>query len=922
IDDGNKVKEYIFGGNYSFLGLRGNNLTTTQDAAGITSTWTVDELTFTQRIQLANIGANEHGMVIISYKVESARTDAVSVRERLLLDTALGAQDYAVYEIMDENNNMRRVEAERIFETNDYIPLAFFGYDDPNAPAITAYTVNNATTVPYMVAFAHWNNLAATAFDFVPDSSMTFTNKNNIKYQTADSACALYYDMGTIPANGAGKTISTNYGVYSNSKAEEAGKIALNVVSPTSLELSADKKTYLKTDSSVPGDATFGIQAQIENFTSDDPNNVPKDYERVTVVFYPANGITPVDNSGKELSPAPSYYNPFTVDINNFKAGMIQTASFYFKADAGDQTAYRKVEMRIFDTSSDKLNGGNGLVQENLIASHTFYVLCPGGEGSLPKITFTGEKPEILYYKGIRHIYITGGNLDLLENKALYELWVYNTANADIKYKIDPGNILFEQKNGIESIDAILTSEMVPGSYQLKFELTPDFAQTLGCSETITAPALSLVISDDGQYKFVYYGVLAVVQSGTDVNAKYYIKSYKNEDEFNNDKANYQEVLVTLRGDFTRDDDGHGDYIYKAMSGKKGFNNVIINNAIDFQEGVVSVYYHYGSNNEAESVYVDLDGSLYTAVEGTSIWKGKAALTEIKNGEEYGLIPYNSHGERLADFTAKTITLIWPDIYGLYQTLSGMIFKLTYGVLGRMYETNAKKVQDIKPTDLVLGDTVAFSAYLDLGFLIPKSQKAKDAEGRGVNVGTELYWITENPSGELRGLWNHYYNETKKKKSQTGKEFTKGQASVMVDDVLFGCGEGFIGVNFRVGLALPAYVDSMPSIDGTLCVNTIGDWSFGVSGKCRFTTMTLEADLAIKSYNNIPIPDKLYLYLEGFEPGVNVDGLGVFWITGGGGGFDDLYNTIFLTDSIPPLKLLLSMSFDIVKVMSARADLS
>jgi len=69
--------------------------------------------------------------------------------------------------------------------------------------------------------------------------------------------------------------------------------------------------------------------------------------------------------------------------------------------------------------------------------------------------------------------------------------------------------------------------------------------------------------------------------------------------------------------------------------------------------------------------------------------------------------------------------------------------------------------------------------------------------------------------------------------------------------------------------------------------------------------MTLEEDLAIKSYNNIPIPDKLYLYLEGFEPGVNVDGLGVFWITGGGGGFDDLYNTIFLTDSIPPLKLLL-----------------
>jgi len=917
-DDGNKVKEYIFGGDYTFLGLGGNNLTTTQDAAGITSTWTVDGLTFTQRIQLANAGANEHGMAILSYKVKSARTDSVSVKQRLLLDTALGDQDYAVYEIMDENNNMRRVETEQVFETKDHIPLAFFGYDDPNAPGITAYTVNSASAMPYRVAFAHWNNLAATVFDFANDPSLNFTTKNNLKYQTADSAYALYYDMGTVAAGGEGKTVSTNYGVYSNSEAEEDGKVVLNVVSPMSLELSADKRTYRKTDPSVPGVATFGIQAQIENYIGDDPNYKPKNYEKVTVVLYPANGITPLDNSGMELSPAPSYYNPFSIDIQDFKAGMTQTVSLYFKADVGDTTAYRKVEMRVFDTSSDRLGGGNGLVQENLIGTHTFYVLCPGGNGSLPKVTFTGKKPEILYYKGTRHLYITGGNLELLENKALYELWAYNASDAGKRYRIKPENILFPEKN---KIDAVLDEEMAPGSYRLKFELTPDFAQTLGCGRTLTAPALSLIISDDKQYQFTYYGVLAVVQEGTGSNAKYYVRSYKNEEEFNGSKSGFQEVLVTLRGDFTRDEDGHGEYIYKAVSGKKGFNTVTVNNCIDFQEGVVSVYYHY-KGNTAESVYVDFDGSLYTSVEGTGIWKGKAALTEIKNGEEYGLIPYNKNGVRLANFTENTISLIWPDVYGIHQTLAGMIFKLTYGSLGRMYETNAEKVQDLKPGDPVLGEILSFSASMDLGFLIPKSQKAKDAEGRGVNAGTELYWITQDPSGELRGLWDHYYNETKKEKNQTGKEFTKGQASVMVDDILFGCGKGFLGVNFKVNLALPAYVDSMPSIDGVLSVNTIGNWSLGVAGKCKFTTMTLEADLQIKSYNNIPIPDKLYLYLEGFEPGVNVDGFGVFWITGGGGGFDNLYDTIFLTDSIPPLKLLLSMSFDIVKVMSARADMS
>ena len=911
----NRVKEYIFGGDYSFLSLGGNNLTTTQDAAGITSEWTVDGLTFTQRIQLANMGSNEHGMVILSYRVSSAREDTVSIKQRLLLDSALGSQDYAFYEIMDNNNTMRQIENEQTIQTQDFIPLAFFGYDDPNAPGITAYTVNNAASMPYRVTFAHWNNLAATAFDYTPNPEMNFTSRNNLLYQTADSAYALYYDMGSVAPGGEGSLVSTNYGVYSNESAQDAGEVALNVVSPLSLDLSADRKTYQKADPSLPGIATFGIQAQIENFTSD----TAKNYEKVTVAFYPANGITPLDNSGEVLIPAPSYTDPFTVDIMDFKIGKTQTASFYFQAEVGSSTAYRKVEMRIFDTGSSTVGSGNGLVQENLIGSHTFYVLCPGGEGSLPKVTFTGEKPEILYYKGIRHLYITGGNLELLDgDKSQYSLCAYNTANAAVKYLIPSNNILFPEQN---VIDVVITEEMVPGTYELRFELTENFADALGCERVLTAPALQVVISDSREYQFTYYGILAVVQSDTGSNAKYEIKSYTTEETFEQDKINYNEILLVFRGDFTREADSYGGYAYKAVSGKKGENTVTINNCIDFQEGVISVYTHY-EGGSAKSIYVDFDGSLYTSVEGSSIWKGKAAFTEIENGNEYGLIPYNKNGVRLSNFTQKPIMLIWPDVYGMGQTLAGMVFKLTYGALGIMYDTAGGDLSMLSPSTPVLGHTLSFSAMLDLGFLIPKSQKAKDSGGRSINPGTELYWISQNPKGELRGLWNHYYEETKKQKSQTGKEFTKGQASAYVDDVLFGCGVGFIGVNFKVNLALPAYVESMPSLDGVLSVNTIGDWSFGVKGKCQFTTITLEADLQIKSYKNIPVPDKIYLYVEGFEPGINVDGFGVLWITGGGGGIDKLYDTIFLTDGIPPLKLMLSIAFDIVKVMTARADMS
>jgi len=351
-------------------------------------------------------------------------------------------------------------------------------------------------------------------------------------------------------------------------------------------------------------------------------------------------------------------------------------------------------------------------------------------------------------------------------------------------------------------------------------------------------------------------------------------------------------------------------------------NTVTINNCIDFEDGTLSVYYHY-ENGVPNSVYVDFDGSLYTSIERTSIWKGKAALTEIKNGSEYGLVPYNNGGNKMSGFNENTITLIWPNAYGLGQTLAGMVFKMTYGSLGIMYDTTDTSIVQLTDSTSVLGYVLSFSAALDLGFLIPKSKKAKEEdEKNSLDAGTELYWLAKDPEGELRSLWNHYFEQTKKKETQTGKEYTKGKASVLVDDVLFGCGKGFMGVNFTVDVALPAYVDSMPSLTGKLMINTINNWSFGVKGKCQFTKIILEAELLVKSYKNIPIPDKLYFYVEGFEPGINIDGFGVIWITGGGGGFDKLYDTIFASNGIPPLKLMLSVAFDVFKVLSARADLS
>jgi hypothetical protein len=515
-------------------------------------------------------------------------SDPVTVQPVAIMDgmviTALGEQDFAYYEVVDINNSYRHINTEQVIESKEYIPLNFFAYNDPGAPSITAYTVNSANALPYQVAFAHWNNLAATAFDFVPDTSMTFTNKHNLLYQTADSAYALYYDMGSVSAAGAGKQVVTNYGVYSNFTVSHSDNIAVNITAPLSLSLSPDRKEYEKADASLPGKANFGVQAQFENYYSDSA----KEYAKATVAFYTSNGITPLDGAGNELITAPSYQEPYTVDFMNFAAGQTRTSTFYFKADVGNSASYRKVEMHVFDTSKATVGTESNLVQENLIGSTTFYILCPGGDGNLPKITFTGREPEILYNEGTRHLLITGNNIGMLNgDKSQYSLYAYNNANSDIRYRIDTQNILFPDEN---VMDVIFTDTMAPGVYDLKFELTPAFAETLACNRVLTAPALTVTMSNDLQYQNNYYGIVAVVQEGKQGNAKYLIKSYKNEQEFNKDKSKYTEVLLAFRGEFVKtEEEKEVDKKYVATSIKStdSNGNSIVSNLISINNCMI-----------------------------------------------------------------------------------------------------------------------------------------------------------------------------------------------------------------------------------------------------------------------------------------------------------------------------------------------
>ena len=658
----------------------------------------------------------------------------------------------------------------------------------------------------------------------------------------------------------------------------------------------------------------------MNNFASD----VAMDRNNVTLAIFTAKGIMPTDAKGAQI-PGMTYESiePYTLSYADLSKGETVSDVLYFKARPDVNAQYRKIRLEVYDTSKNAT-----ITAENLLGSAIFYILCPGTDGGLPKVTFTSLTPEIIYYKGTRHLFVAGDQLDFLYDylqDGVCTMKAYKKDDKNVSIAVRKENILHPEPN---LLDVILPEDMVTGAWYLQIEWS-DMAVSTGIisakEKNQSAPALNFTVTDEAKYKNDTYGVIAVVQTqkaGASTTPTYRIKNFISEDAFKTyqDDKKYVEILLVFRGEFvvketTLEGSSYVPTYVTATSLKsspdaKATNSISINNCLDFENGVLVISYEKTVGGFG-NVRVEFDGELYTSDSRTSVWKGEAAFTEIEQGIEFGLIRYTSDGVRNSNFTDNPIYLVWPSVFGVGQTIAGMVFNMAYGELGVMNDKDGNE----------MGRVISFSAKLDLGFLIPDKENAEIEntywtrlknfwrfynEGQG---GMYSYWAVENVDKIL-----DYSNEV------SGKD--EGTASVMVQDILFGCGVGFVGVHFNVDVKLPNYVEKMPKIEGSLEVNTISNWSFGVTGAMELTTFTLEAALSIKSYKNIPVPDKIYFFVSGFEPGINVDCHGVIWVTGGGGGVDKLYDTIFMTGGVPPLKILLSISFDLLKVLSARADLS
>ena len=896
---GDETKDYIFGRDYGFLGLSSSSVEVEKVNNSISAKWTVDGLTFIQTVTLLDTTANQHGMAFITYEVENAGEDAL-IEARIMMDTALGYQDYALYELTQGNGEYVTVESEQILEGNAYVS-SFYAWDNEYNPTVTAYTVNATVNdkicQPTRVAFGHWNNLASTVFDFTPGDTY-FTNPQN-EYLTADSAYALYFDMGEAKSGEKGTAIGTYYGIYSNAGVDAEEKVAINVEMPASLQLNEDADGYVSLQS---GDrqGTFTMNVKVTNVTGET-------LENIAIALYPEDGLVSYSLDGVQNSTATAA-DPFYVRVVDLIPGEERQISVDFAAVTKTDTEYRKIGIRVFDIDGTNLN----LLEEKVIGERDAFVLCPGGSGTA--LSFSTMTPDAVYYTGSRSLYLAGANFTYLRDKGTYDV-ILRSIDGRPDVKIPSERVFIDTEKNTAEI--VIHEQLDTGTWQVVFDWKD------ATKLDTTSEALRFLSSNSKNFKNTVYGIVTIelnpyYDEETDSANKYSLYAYESEEDYElefsaGDKMD--SVLMEFRGDFSVTLAADN----KTVIGVKGTaidggDSINISNCLDVDNGTLEISVE-NAGTSAQEILVDIDGEVYTTGARSKVWSGVCALTAITNNTI--LAKYNQIGKHLNDKVETSeankdyIMLCWPGAASGAQTLAGMIMEFRYAEFGRMFYESEKNEGASK-------FVIAFGAEVSPDFLVPSTF----AYDKGVEAKWDYYQEQNRLAGrpyvakQIRDV-----NERNREDIQKMQANKNGSLSIALHDILFG--GGFIGFNASVEIGIPAYTQGMPSLEGSLNLKVMGEeWAMNVKGAADFIIFEMEGELGLRSYKGVPVPDKLYFFMGGVTPGINVDGMGIFWIRGLGGGVDKIYDTIFTASVLPPLTIMLKGQFALFGTLTATGELS
>lgn len=244
-------RDYVFGGptgkRAGRTGLYGEMVRAPYIHEGreIRAVWRMEDIVVTQILGFAaGITTGQMDTARIEYVITNEGSRTRNVGLRIMLDTMLGANDGAPFQVSGE-----ALLTDMAFR-GEAIPDYFQAFDSLANPQVVSQGTLRAldTTVPDAVYFSNWGSLADGTwdFDFVPGRDFTRAGEEFV----LDSAVALYWDPRPL-APGESRRYITYYGLGGITIAP--GHLSLGVTSPQRIEGS-------HTDPVV-----FEIRAYVEN---------------------------------------------------------------------------------------------------------------------------------------------------------------------------------------------------------------------------------------------------------------------------------------------------------------------------------------------------------------------------------------------------------------------------------------------------------------------------------------------------------------------------------------------------------------------------------------------------------------------------------------------------------------------------------
>ena len=630
--------DYIFGQEYGIFGLKSDISDIVADAVNntLTVTWTLEDISVTQKAYLSRTdNTSTTGNVRVEYQiVNTSATESHEVGLRVMLDNALGEIDAPITMAQRESAPVAK-EAEFFTVGSDgtirdpgmYVRF-MDSYESPSKEAYINFE-GLSNPEPDRMIVGHWYNLAASKWDYEPDTDLVFDSGFN-KYGTADTATALYWGESEY-APGERFTPSVTYGVgdFTANVKDAMFNIALNLEGE--LEYGSDGQ-YIDDIY----DATLYIYNNVDGSV---------DIENAVLTLNCDEGLEFLldTEDGDSLN-----LTELTMDLGFIGAGTVMTHRFKVRVEEQKVLTPLQVAASVRGNTED----------DSVLAVQ--YILAPGPTAEKFAINIQSIYDDIFHCEGQRVMSVFGSfPVDLLVDKTKWAAAFVKKDNPNVRYEIDMDLVNFLD-TGTMSVRH--EGKMELGEYVMELAFFGEYEEIFG--NTYTSSAF-ITIKNDPSLTTSQYGYVIVFRTGLSAVADYKIASFKNTEEMKAFEANvaaqangtYEKILM-IEGVFEKIKDNHEDYGYVSLG------DVTINEVLTAKEGTtVGLFYNDGYKQGVRVMSDDTLRGKDSVIFNTS-WK-----IEVYDGRTHSL-------------TDKSISVEKQGAVGYLIDVLGGAVDLQFGVLG------------------------------------------------------------------------------------------------------------------------------------------------------------------------------------------------------------------------------------------------